>query len=163
MSAFRTHEWGTGWRRRIGCLMLQIISCKRTTNYRALLRKMTYRDKASYGSPPLCMSHVNESCHIWDWLMSHMSGSCHMLCVCVYMSANVKSCEYDWHTMHPTYNSNLHGFELHRPSIKGTTLLFQITQVPVIANAKSLDYDSHTVHPTYPHKCLIHIQPQKEP
>jgi len=29
---------------------------KRTTNYRALLRKMTYEDKASYGSSPTCRS-----------------------------------------------------------------------------------------------------------
>ena len=33
----------TGWRRPIGCIKLQVISRKRATNYRALLRKMTYR------------------------------------------------------------------------------------------------------------------------
>jgi len=47
-------EWrrscNTGWRRPIGCRNLQIIFRKRATNYRALLRKMTYKDKASYGS-----------------------------------------------------------------------------------------------------------------
>jgi len=43
-----------GWRRLIGCLKLQVIFCKRTTNYVALLRKMTYEDKASYDSMPLC-------------------------------------------------------------------------------------------------------------
>jgi len=32
----------------IGCLKLQVIFRKRATNYRALLRKMTYEDKASY-------------------------------------------------------------------------------------------------------------------
>jgi len=31
----------TGWRRVIGCLKLHVISRKRTTNYGALLRKMT--------------------------------------------------------------------------------------------------------------------------
>jgi len=41
-----------GWRRPIGCLKLLVIFCKRATNYRALLRKMTYKDKASYGSLP---------------------------------------------------------------------------------------------------------------
>ena len=30
----------------------QVISHKRATNYRALLRKMAYKDKASYESPP---------------------------------------------------------------------------------------------------------------
>ena len=44
----------TGWRRLIGCLKLQVISCKRATNCRALLRKMTYKDTASYGSLPPC-------------------------------------------------------------------------------------------------------------
>jgi len=40
----------TVWRRPIGCLKLQVIFRKRATNYRALLQKMTYKDKASYGS-----------------------------------------------------------------------------------------------------------------
>ena len=39
----------TGWRRLIGCLKLQVIFRKRAINYRVLLRKMTYEDKASYG------------------------------------------------------------------------------------------------------------------
>ena len=37
----------TGWRRPIGCLKSQGIFRKRATNYRALLRRMTYQDKAS--------------------------------------------------------------------------------------------------------------------
>jgi len=49
---------GTGWRRLIGCLKLQIIFCNRATNYRALLRKMTYKDKASYGSSLPCCEDV---------------------------------------------------------------------------------------------------------
>jgi len=39
----------TGWRRPIGCLKLQVIFRKRATTYRALLRGMTSKDKASYG------------------------------------------------------------------------------------------------------------------
>jgi len=38
----------TGWRRCIGCLTLQVTFRKRATNYRALLREVTYKDKASY-------------------------------------------------------------------------------------------------------------------
>jgi len=45
---------GTGWRRLIGCLKLQVTFRKRASNYRALLRKMTCEDKASYYSTPLC-------------------------------------------------------------------------------------------------------------
>jgi len=49
-----TTIYDTGWRRPIRCLKLQVIFRKRTTNNRALLRKMTYQDKASYGSSPPC-------------------------------------------------------------------------------------------------------------
>jgi len=44
----------TRWQRPIGCLKMQIIFHKRASNHRALLRKMTYKDKASYGSSPPC-------------------------------------------------------------------------------------------------------------
>ena len=44
----------TGWRRLIGSPKLQIIFHKRATKYRSLLRKMTYKDKGSYGSSPPC-------------------------------------------------------------------------------------------------------------
>jgi len=44
----------TGPRRLRGCLKLQIIFRKRATHYTALLQKMTYEDKASYGSSPHC-------------------------------------------------------------------------------------------------------------
>ena len=45
----------TGWRRLIGSPKLQIILHKRATKYRALLRKMTYKDKGSYESSPPCI------------------------------------------------------------------------------------------------------------
>jgi len=45
----------TGWRRLIGSPKLQIIFHKRATKYRALLRKMTYKDKGSCESSPPCI------------------------------------------------------------------------------------------------------------
>jgi len=42
------------WQRPVGYLEVQVIFRKRATNYRALLWKMTYEDKASYGSSPPC-------------------------------------------------------------------------------------------------------------
>jgi len=48
------YTYSTWWPRPIGCLKLQVISRKRVTNYRAHLRNMTYKDKASYGSSPPC-------------------------------------------------------------------------------------------------------------
>jgi len=50
------HRNNTGWARLIGCLQLRVIFCKRATNYRALLRKMTYKHKASYRCWPPCMN-----------------------------------------------------------------------------------------------------------
>ena len=50
----------TGWRRLTGCLKLQVIFRKGATNYRALLRKMTYEDKAPYAPP--CM-HLIKCIH----------------------------------------------------------------------------------------------------
>jgi len=50
----RALESNTGWRRLIGCLKLQVIFRKRATKYRALLRKMTCKDKAFYDYTPSC-------------------------------------------------------------------------------------------------------------
>ena len=42
------------WQRCIGCLKMQVSFGKRATNHRALLRKITYKDTASYDSTPPC-------------------------------------------------------------------------------------------------------------
>jgi len=47
----------TGWQRPIRCLELQVIFCERATKLRALFWKLTYTDKASYGSLPTCTSN----------------------------------------------------------------------------------------------------------
>ena len=44
----------TGRRRLIACLKSQVIFRERATSYRALLREMTHKDKASYDSTPPC-------------------------------------------------------------------------------------------------------------
>jgi len=44
----------TGWGWPIGCLKSQVIFRKSATAYRALLRKLTYKDKASCRSSPPC-------------------------------------------------------------------------------------------------------------
>ena len=86
-------EYDAGWRRHIGCLKSRGIFRKRATNNRALLRKTTCKDKASYGSSPPCTSHnisyLIESCHILkesclqiEGVMqctSEMKKSCHTL------------------------------------------------------------------------------------
>jgi len=48
--ACKLHFCITGRLRPIGSLPSYVIFCKRATNHRALLREMTYKDKASYES-----------------------------------------------------------------------------------------------------------------
>ena len=49
-----------GWGRCIGCLKLQVVFRQRATHSRALLREMTYKDKASYGSSAPSRGEWNE-------------------------------------------------------------------------------------------------------
>jgi len=56
--------YSTGWRRPMGCLKLLVIFCKRATSYRALLRKMTYKDKAFHASTPPCTCFRYFTCKI---------------------------------------------------------------------------------------------------
>ena len=88
---FASHDSITGWRRLIGSPKLQVIFHKRTTKYRSLLRKTTYKDKGSYESSPPC-THETWRIHPRDMLLhalvffwsktkpkervSHMDGSC---------------------------------------------------------------------------------------
>jgi len=61
----------TGWRKLIACLKLQVIFCQKTTNYRALLQKMTYEYKPSYASSPLCIvARLYSSVYWWILLSS---------------------------------------------------------------------------------------------
>jgi len=52
LKSTRLHD--TGCRKPIGCLQLQVSFRKRDTIYRAFLRKMTCKNKASDGSSPPC-------------------------------------------------------------------------------------------------------------
>ena len=75
----------TGWRRLIGCLKLQVIFCKRATNCRALLQKMTYRDKPFCASSPPCV-RIRCFTHTVCLLLTRVcvcERECVRLCVCV--------------------------------------------------------------------------------
>jgi len=73
----------TGWRRLIGCLNLQVIFCKRATNYRVLLREMTYKDKASYDSRPPCRVFVCScACEYVNIYFVYISLQLECLCGC---------------------------------------------------------------------------------
>jgi len=67
----RAYEWEacTRWQRCIGCLKLQVIFHKRATNSRALLQKMTYKNKASYGSWMRHVVRMNEAGTGWQRLI----------------------------------------------------------------------------------------------
>jgi len=73
-----SHIWvshvAAGQQRCRGCLELQISFRKRATNHWALVRKMTSKGKASYGSSPSCdMIH---SCHTREWDIYFESHAC---------------------------------------------------------------------------------------
>jgi len=65
----------TGWRRPIRCHRWQVIFRKRATNYRALLREMNYKDKASYGSSPPCNVLIK-------FVSTYVCVVCECICVC---------------------------------------------------------------------------------
>jgi len=80
----------TGWRRPIGCLKLHVIFRKRASNYRAVLWKMTYKDKASYGTLPPCMIRT---CGMTHQYMRHDAfvGEAWLVVVCAMVHS------YMWH------------------------------------------------------------------
>ena len=77
----------TTWRRLIKWLKLQDIFRKRATNYGALLRKITYKDKASYDPTPPCSTY---SVHVL-YCMSRVYV-CMRVCVCVHVCVCVSVC-----------------------------------------------------------------------
>jgi len=97
-----------GWCRVIGCLKLQVIYRKRATNYEALLREMTYKDKASYDSTPPFICRVQISVcackgsnvfacvcaiHMYVYICVYIQDYtyiCVYMCVCMYMCARTK-------------------------------------------------------------------------
>ena len=68
----------TEWQRPIRCCKLQVIFRKRTINYRALSRKMIYKDQASCGSSPPCIALCCGYCATWqdslDWFEVDLSA-----------------------------------------------------------------------------------------
>jgi len=73
----------TGWRRLIGYLKLQVILRKRATKHRALLQRMTYEDKACYGSSPPCTMEPLCAC------VCARVRLCVRACVCAYGVATI--------------------------------------------------------------------------
>jgi len=72
------HETYIGWRRSIGCLISWITFRKLAAKYRALLRKMTHKEKASYESLPSCKRDLTRTFKCETWLMRRpdMTHSC---------------------------------------------------------------------------------------
>ena len=70
---------------------MQVISRKRATNYRALLQKMTYEDKASYDSTPPCsdMYVLFVRVGMWSRLTWYVEWSCSNMYV-----VTVRECVY---------------------------------------------------------------------
>jgi len=81
---------GTGWRRLIRSPKLQIIFHNRATKYRALLLKMTYKDKGSYESSPPCtitFVAINIAAKRLDSLMRQRGRESVCVCACICVCA----------------------------------------------------------------------------
>jgi len=81
----------TRWRNPIGCLKLQVIFRKKATNYRTLLRKMTYKDTFCGSSMfcsecawALCVS----ICYTVMWVYTDITHK-HFACKCMLIHVNI--------------------------------------------------------------------------
>ena len=97
----------TGWPRPIGCLKLQVIFHKGATNYRALLRKTTYKDKASYGSSPPCVTHLLCYCSLCVCVCERER----VVCVCLQRSPHMypekTHAQHTKHTQCPSLDAQI--------------------------------------------------------
>jgi len=84
----------TGWRTCIGFLNVQVSFRKRIANYRALLQKMTYKDKALYASPPPCMKTCPFLHHSPAVCVCLRVCVCVCVCVYVFVYVCVSMCTY---------------------------------------------------------------------
>ena len=82
---FRKRQLYKGWRTPIGCQKVQVIFRKRATNCRALLRKMTSEDKASYrSSHPTVILHSDLKHLKYLQMLQRVAVCCSVLqCVAV--------------------------------------------------------------------------------
>ena len=63
-----------------GCLKLQVIFRKRAIDYYALLRKLTFKDKASYRSLPLCT--WIQSAYVTEFTVQRRIGGMYVAVCC---------------------------------------------------------------------------------
>ena len=86
----------TGWRRLIGSPKLQINFHKRASKYRALLLKMTYKDKGSYESSPPCIIRIYIytyiHIHIYTYIHIYIYTHIHIFVMCS-ESSKQQSCD----------------------------------------------------------------------
>ena len=62
----------------IACRKLKVSFTKRATNFRAMLRKMTYKDRASYDStPPLAKRIAREDANLIDYMKTNTRTRTH--------------------------------------------------------------------------------------
>ena len=101
----KAHMRDTGWSRPIGCLKLQVMFLKRATKHRALLRKINFKDEASYGSSPPCTL-----LHIRDVMLPNNANVCDVV-------------EYAWHDL-----ANQRKINVTRRCLIYVTRLWQTTQ-----------------------------------
>jgi len=134
---------------------LQIIFHKRATKYRALLRKMTYKDKGSYESSPPCTClymHINISICVYNicvyiWHVStHAAGS---VCVCV--SVSQKYICTNIHIYMCVYIHTYMSVNIHRYSALPDCSRKACSCDSVVARRNSTHAHKHTLTHTHTH------------
>jgi len=91
-----------GWQRRIGCLKLHANFHKRDANCRVLLWKMTYKDKASYGSSPPCSVLYPDLMDVYTFTYTCIY-ICVYICIIHGQQENERDAKYsdDTYQLHP--------------------------------------------------------------
>jgi len=104
-AARRCGNSNTGWRRPIGCFKLQVIFRKRANNYQTLLRKMMYKDKASYASSPPCTSL---RCSAYTHTHIHTHATCTHTRIHAYMHTHIHT--YTHTHIHTYTHTHIHAY-----------------------------------------------------
>jgi len=123
------HTHVTGWRRYIGCLKVQVSFRKRTMYNRAFVQKITYEDKASYGSLPPCTckrhtSSASDTCKTAHYTATKCTTPNHKQCTLLHTAAHCNignaHCSTLQHTA--THTHTLPAVDAHhqRPGVQHT-------------------------------------------
>jgi len=160
----------TGWRRLIRSPKLQVIFRKRATNYRAVLWKVTYKDKASYESSPPCKWVTVLYCHVPRVCVTCLMCVCHVvafrrgwmsmvyICICMYIYTHTRThvCVHmyihictgvPWHVCMPCHVT--HTYVMAHTHTRGHTHTRHVTHTHVMSHTHTPDISRAKIEECY--------------